>query len=53
MRWSQAFIPTRREAPAEASFTSHKILLRGGFVRQLASGVFSILPLGERVSKAP
>jgi prolyl-tRNA synthetase len=49
MRWSQMFIPTLREAPAEAEVSSHILLLRGGYVRQLASGIYSCLPLAQRV----
>ena len=49
MRWSQAFIPTLRDDPAEAEAVSHKLLVRAGFVRQLSAGHYSILPLGQRV----
>jgi prolyl-tRNA synthetase len=49
MRWSQAFIPTLREPPADAEAVSHKLLVRGGFIRQLAAGSYSLLPLGQRV----
>jgi prolyl-tRNA synthetase len=49
MRWSQAFIPTLRDDPADAEAVSHKLLLRGGFARQLMAGVYSLLPLGQRV----
>ncbi len=49
MRWSQMFIPTLREAPAEAEAPSHILLLRGGYIRQLASGIYSYLPLAQRV----
>ncbi|MEX1134430.1 MAG: proline--tRNA ligase [Acidimicrobiia bacterium] len=49
MRWTQAFIPTLRDAPADAEAISHKLLVRGGFIRQLAAGSYSILPLGVRV----
>ncbi len=49
MRFSRTFIPTLREVPAEAEAVSHKLLLRGGFIRQLASGLYIILPLGFRV----
>ncbi|HVG38368.1 MAG TPA: proline--tRNA ligase, partial [Pyrinomonadaceae bacterium] len=50
MRWSQYFIPTLREDPADAEVISHKLLLRAGFVRQLAAGVYSYLPLAQRVA---
>lgn len=49
MRMSQLFSQTLREAPAEAEIESHRLLLRAGFIRQLAAGVFSMLPLGTRV----
>ncbi len=42
------FIPTLREDPAEAETRSHKLLLRAGYMRQLAAGIYSILPLGQR-----
>jgi prolyl-tRNA synthetase len=47
-RWSQLFIPTLREAPADAEVASHKYLLRAGYVRQLAAGIYSYLLLGQR-----
>jgi prolyl-tRNA synthetase len=50
MRWSQYFIPTLREVPADAEVVSHRLLLRAGLVRQLASGIYSMLPLAQRVS---
>ncbi len=49
MRFTQLFAPTLRDAPSEAELISHKLLLRGGFIRPLASGVYSYLPLGVRV----
>ncbi len=49
MRASQYYLPTLRQAPAEAEIPSHRLLIRGGFVRPLAAGVFSFLPLGLRV----
>lgn len=49
MRWSEAFIPTLRDAPADAEAVSHKLLVRGGFIRQLAAGSYTVLPLGQRV----
>jgi len=48
MRWSKTFIPTLRDNPAGAEFPSHQLLLRGGFIRQLAAGIYSYLPLGQR-----
>jgi prolyl-tRNA synthetase len=47
-RWSQLFIPTLREAPADAEVASHKLLLRAGYIRQLGAGLYSFLPLGQR-----
>jgi prolyl-tRNA synthetase len=47
-RWSQLFIPTLREAPTDAEVISHKLLLRGGYVRQLGAGLYSQLFLGNR-----
>jgi prolyl-tRNA synthetase len=48
MRMSQMFGGTLREAPGEAEITSHKLLVRAGFIRQLAAGIFSYLPLARR-----
>ena len=48
MRWSQTFIPTLREAPAEAEIVSHKLLLRAGLMRRLTGGLYTFLPLGVR-----
>jgi prolyl-tRNA synthetase len=50
MRWSQSFIPTLREDPADAEVVSHKLLLRAGIVRQLSAGLYSYLPLGQRIA---
>src|SRR5581483_6769456 len=47
-RWSEMFIPTLREAPADAEVASHKFLVRAGYIRQLAAGIYSYLPLGQR-----
>ncbi len=49
MKYSRAFIPTLREVPAEAELISHRLLLRAGYMRKLASGVYSWLPLGHQV----
>jgi prolyl-tRNA synthetase len=46
MRWSQAHIPTLREAPQEAEVVSHQLMLRAGMLRRLASGIYSFLPMG-------
>ncbi len=48
MRWSQSFIPTMREAPADAEVASHIFLLRAGYIRQLAAGLYDYLPLAWR-----
>src|SRR5271157_373885 len=48
MRWSQAFIPTLREDPAEAEVPSHRLLLRAGYIRQVAAGVYAHLLLAQR-----
>src|SRR6476620_292656 len=48
MRMSQMFGQTLREAPAEAEAVSHQLLVRSGFVRQLAAGIFTIMPIGQR-----
>src|SRR3989441_1537177 len=50
MRWSKYFIPTLREDPADAEVVSHKLLLRAGVVRQLSAGIYSYLPLGQRIA---
>ncbi|HEV2326276.1 MAG TPA: proline--tRNA ligase [Terracidiphilus sp.] len=47
-RWSKLFIPTLREAPADAEIASHKYLLRAGYIRQLGAGIYSYLFLGQR-----
>jgi prolyl-tRNA synthetase len=49
MRQSQLFIPTLREVPADADVKSHQLLLRAGFIRQNAAGIYSFLPLGKKV----
>jgi prolyl-tRNA synthetase len=51
MRWSQYFIPTLREDPADAEVVSHRLLLRAGYIRQLGAGIYSFLPLGWRVAQ--
>src|SRR5665213_763719 len=48
MRWTQAFIPTLKETPAEAEILSHKLLLRAGLIRKLTGGLYTFLPLGLR-----
>jgi prolyl-tRNA synthetase len=49
MRWSAMFIPTLREEPAQVDSASHRLLLRAGYIRQLTAGVYSLLPLAQRV----
>jgi prolyl-tRNA synthetase len=47
-RYSQLFIPTLKEAPADAQVVSHKLLVRAGFIRQLGAGIYDYLPLAKR-----
>ncbi|MEA2031700.1 MAG: proline--tRNA ligase [candidate division Zixibacteria bacterium] len=49
MRWTQSYIPTLRDDQSEAELISHQLLLRGGYIRKLASGVYISLPLIQRV----
>ncbi|UTT41763.1 proline--tRNA ligase [Exiguobacterium aurantiacum] len=49
MKQSRLFMPTLREVPADAEAVSHQLLVRGGFMRQNAAGIYSYLPLGHRV----
>jgi prolyl-tRNA synthetase len=49
MRLTRYYMPTLREKPAEAEILSHQLMLRGGMIRKLASGIYSFLPLGYRV----
>src|SRR5258707_3078346 len=48
MRWSRLFIPTLREDPADADVVSHRLLVRGGYIRQLGAGIYSYLYLAQR-----
>jgi prolyl-tRNA synthetase len=50
-RASQLFLPTLRDDPADAEAASHKLLVRGGFVRQVSAGLWTFLPLGWRVHR--
>src|SRR5712691_11773729 len=50
-RASQLFLPTLRDDPADAEATSHRLLVRGGFVRQVSAGLWTFLPLGWRVHR--
>ena len=50
-RASQLFLPTLRDAPADAEALSHKLLVRGGFIRQVSAGLWTYLPLGWRVHR--
>src|SRR3954447_21116596 len=49
MRYTQMLLPTLKEAPSEAQVISHVLLVRGGYIRKLAAGIYSLLPLGVRV----
>ncbi|MCK5655545.1 MAG: proline--tRNA ligase [Candidatus Aureabacteria bacterium] len=49
MRWSKALIPTLKQSPAEAEVVSHKLMIRAGMIRKLASGIYSYMPLCLRV----
>ena len=49
MRWSQTYIPTLRQDPADAEAASHRLLVRAGFIRQLMAGHYTLLPLAVRV----
>ena len=51
MRYSQMLIPTVKEVPAEAEITSHKLMIRAGLIRKVASGTYTYLPLGWRALK--
>ena len=48
VRWGRSFIPTLKENPQEAQIKSHRLMLRAGMIRKLASGTYSYLPLGLR-----
>ncbi|MFG0335285.1 MAG: proline--tRNA ligase, partial [Maioricimonas sp. JB049] len=48
MRWTQTFIPTMKEVPADAEIPSHRLMLRAGLIRQLMAGAYTYLPLGYR-----
>jgi prolyl-tRNA synthetase len=50
-RQSQLFIPTLREAPADAEAISHKLLVRGGYIRQVSAGLWTFMPIGWRVQR--
>ncbi|HMQ11571.1 MAG TPA: proline--tRNA ligase [Oligoflexia bacterium] len=49
MKFSQFFCPTQKEVPAEAEIVSHQLMLRAGMIRQLAAGIYDVLPLGLKV----
>jgi len=51
MKMTKLYMPTLRQDPAETELPSHRLLLRGGMIRKLVSGVYSYLPLGYRVLK--
>jgi len=48
MRSRHAFIPTRKENPADADMPSHRLLIRAGYMEQVAAGIYNLLPLGWR-----
>src|ERR1700687_2145020 len=48
VRMSKSFVPTLKEVPADATVASHQLLVRAGYIRQLAAGIYSILPLAQR-----
>lgn len=48
MRYSRAFIPTRKDDPADAELPSHRLLVRAGYIEQVATGIYDLLPLGRR-----
>jgi prolyl-tRNA synthetase len=50
-RASQLFLPTLRDAPADAEAASHILLVRGGFIRQVSAGIWTLMPLGWRVHR--
>ena len=50
-RASQLFLPTLRDDPADAEAVSHKLLVRGGFIRQVTGGLWTMMPLGWRVHR--
>ena len=50
-RASKLFLPTLRDAPADAEALSHKLLVRGGFIRQVSAGLWTFMPLGWRVHR--
>ena len=51
MYYSKLFIPTLKQSPTDAEVVSHKLMVRAGMIRQMAAGIYSILPLGLRVLK--
>ena len=51
MRMKNLLVPTLREVPAEAEITSHKLMLRAAYIRKLAAGIYSYLPLGLKTLK--
>src|SRR6476659_7082259 len=51
VRASQLHVPTLREPPADAEALSHKLLVRGGYIRQVGAGLWTFLPLGWKVHR--
>jgi prolyl-tRNA synthetase len=51
MKYSESLIPTLRETPSDAEVTSHQLMLRAGYIRKVAAGIYTYLPLGFKVLK--
>jgi prolyl-tRNA synthetase len=51
MKQSRFFIPTLRETPKDAQIVSHRILLKGGYIKQVAAGIYDYLPLAYKIIK--
>lgn len=51
MRWSNAYIPTAKEDPSEAEIVSHKLMIRAGMIKKVGAGIYTLLPLGLRVTR--
>ena len=49
IKMSEIYVPTLKEVPSEAEIASHKLMLKAGFIRKTASGVYTFLPLAKRV----
>lgn len=51
MKQNMLFVPTLRENPRDAEIISHQVLLRGGYIKQVAAGIYTYLPLGYKIIK--